>query len=199
MNWIYLVISLDGRRIVIDVMNMMKKILMLSCVLLISILILVPGVIAADPTGIAAVSGNPALIIGLTVTGANPFGDLNPGPNVNTTSNSVKALVVTNAPWAISVSDELTTSKPVGSVGKMAEWDGSAYTSGGKVLTDAFQVSKDGSAWVTLSGVQQLLCTGIAGTTEKFPYFQQTIETADTRVGSGHSYRTVVTFTLTPT
>ena len=40
---------------------------------------------------------------------------------------------------------------------------------------------------------------GSAGTFLKYPYFKQTIETADSRVGSGHNYRVVTTFTATAT
>jgi hypothetical protein len=176
-------------------MNMMKKNLILFSVLL-SILVIVPAVMAAD-TGTAEVSGNPALSLSLTVTGSHSFGDMIVGDNVNTTSNSVKVTVGSNAPWAIGVSDDLTDAKP--SVGKMVEWNGAAYVGGGKVLTDSFQVGSDSSTWVTLTGASQPLYSGNAGTIDNYPYFKQTIENADTRVGSGHVYRMVTTFTATAT
>ncbi len=182
-----------------EVMKMItvKKILILSSVLL-SILLFAPGVLAAD-SGTADVSGNPALVLGLEVSGSNPFGDMVNGVNVNTTSNTVQTKVTTNAPWSIAVSDASTTGKPnPAALGKMAEWDGAGYTAGGKILTDVFQVSNDGATWLNTDASHGLF-TGIAGITYNYPYFQQTIEAADTRVGSGHFYRTVLTFTVSAT
>jgi hypothetical protein len=172
----------------------MRKIL-LVCSVLLSIFIFVPGVLAGT-TGTAAVTGNPALFLELTVTGSQSFGDLSPGDNVNSTANTVNATVVTNAPWAITVYDGLTDAKPGASVGSMAEWNGAAYVGGGKVLTDAFNVGSDKDTYNALAGIgsPQTLYTGIAGTFYKYPYFKQTIEVGDTRVGSGNYYRIVVTF-----
>ncbi len=107
--------------------------------------------------------------------------------------------MTTNAPWAIAVSDESTLGKPSpAALGKMAEFDGAAYTAGGKVLTDVFQVSRDESTWLNTDASHGLF-TGLAGVSDRYPYFQQTIEATDTRVGSGHFYRTVLTFTVSPT
>jgi hypothetical protein len=177
-------------------MNMMKKIL-LVCIMLLGIMIVIPGVLA-DTSGTAAVSGNPALTLGLTVDGSNDFGGMITGENVNTTSNSVVTNVSTNAPWAITVNDALTTAKPGATVGKMAEWDGAAYT-GGKVLTDALNVGSASNSYVVLSGAQSAaLWTGDAVASQaNYPWFKQTIEAADTRAGFGHTYRIVVTFTAT--
>lgn len=174
-------------------MIMVKKILILSSVLL-SILLFAPGVLAAD-SGTADVSGNPALVLGLEVSGSNPFGDnMQNRPNVNSTSNTVQTKVTTNAPWSIAVSDASTNGKPV--VGKMAEWDGAAY--GVKSLTNVFQVSNDGASWLDTDASHGLF-TGNAGITYNYPYFQQTIDAADTRVRSTHFYRTVLTFTVSAT
>lgn len=169
-------------------MKKIKKIL-LVCSVLLSILIFVPGVLAAL-TGEAAVSGNPTLSLDLTVIGSHSFGDMVVGDNINTTSNSVKATVVSNAPWAVGVHDALNG-------GKMAENNGGAYVGGGEVLTDAFNVGSDAITWVPLTGVSQPLYTGIAGTIDNYPYFKQTIETTDTRVTSGNSYKIVTTYTAT--
>jgi hypothetical protein len=177
---------------------MIKKILFLMS-LLVSVLILVPGV-AADTAGTAPIDGNPALTMSLAVTGSHSFGDMNLGDNVNTTSNTVKATVATNAPWAIGVSDALD-GKPAGSAGKMAEWSttGSSWISGGKVLTHAFTVGSNTDTWVALTGSSQQLWSGNPGTFDKYPFFKQTIEVADTRVAVGHNYRIVSTFTATAT
>jgi hypothetical protein len=169
-------------------MNMIKKILLVSSVLL-CMLMLCPGVLA-DPTGTAPVTGNPALTLSLTVTGSQTFGDMNPGDNVNTTvSNSVVANVTTNAPWTVTVVDATNN-------GKMAEYDGSSYTPSGKVLTDALNVGSSSASYVTLANTPSAaVWTGTAGTYLESPYFKQTVEMADSRVGSGHNYRVVTTFT----
>lgn len=177
---------------------MVKKIFFLLSVLL-SIVIIVPGVLA-DTAGTAPIEGNPALTLSLTVTGAHSFGDMAPGDNVNITSNTVKATVATNAPWAIGVSDVLDA-KPASSDGKMAEWNstGSSWVPGGKVLTHAFNVGSNTDTWVPLTASSQQLWSGHAGTFDKYPFFKQRIEVADTRVASGHTYRIVSTFTATAT
>jgi len=177
---------------------MMKKILLLYCVLL-SMLTFVPGILA-DPSGTAAVTGNPALTLSLAVTGSHSFGDMAPGDNVNSSANSVIAHVATNAPWSIGVSDVLGT-KPAGTEGRMAEYNTvtSSWVPGGKVLTDQFNVGSNADNWVPLTATSQPLFSGNAGTFDKYPFFKQTIETADTRVASAHSYRIVTTFTASAT
>jgi hypothetical protein len=181
-------------------MNMIKKILLL-CVALFSIGILVPGVLAST-TGTAQVLGNPLPTLALTVTGTHSFGAMVVGDNVNTTANSVMATVVSNAPWAVGVSDGLTGGKPGVSVGKMAEWDTAnpGWINAGKYLTNAFQVSNDGSSWIGLTGSSQTLFTGsVAGTVNNYPYFKQTIVNEDQSLPGTHTYRMVVTFTAVAT
>lgn len=182
-----------------EVMNM-KNIILILCSMLISMLLIVPGVLAAD-TGTATVSGNPDLALSLTVTGASfAFGSaMTVGDNVNLTADTVKVGVVSNAPWAVGVSDSegRTTT-----AGHMAEWDGAAYAGvTGKTLTNALQIGKttSGGTYVTLSDVSQPLWSGTAGTVDNFPWFKQTIDAADTRVANGHTYKIVTTFTATPT
>ena len=167
---------------------MLKKLLLVSSVL-VCMLMLCPGVLA-DATGTAPVTGNPALTLSLAVTGAQTFGDMTPGDNVNTTaSNSVVANVTTNAPWTVTVVDATNN-------GKMAEYDGAIYTPGGKVLTDALNVGSSSVSYVTLSNAPSAaVWTGNAGTFLEYPYFKQTVEMAESRVGSGHYYRVVTTFT----
>jgi len=182
-----------------EVMKMKNKILIL-CGVLLSMLLIVPGVLAAD-FGTATISGNPDLSISLTVTGATyAFGDtMSLGDNVNLTPDSVKVSVVSNAPWAVGVSDgegRATTA------GHMAEWDGAAYVGvTGKTLTNALQIGKktDGGTYVTLTDASQPLWSGTAGTVDNFPWFKQTIDAADTRVATGHTYRIISTFTATST
>lgn len=202
MSGINRLLSFNGGKIIkmsgCDVRKMVKKVLFFVSVL-ISMLLLVPGA-SADTAGTAPIDGNPALTLSLTVTGAHSFGDMVPGDNVNTTSNTVKATIATNAPWAIGVSD-VPDAKPAGSDGKMAEWNttGSSWISGGNVLTHAFNVGSNMDTWVPLTASSQQLWSGHAGTFDKYPYFKQTIEVADTRVASGHTYRIVSTFTATAT
>jgi hypothetical protein len=172
-------------------MNMMKKILLVCCVLLCTLMV-VPGVLAGT-TGTADVSGNPAATLDLTVTGFHSFGDMAVGDNINTTANTVNAHVVSNAPWTVDVSD--THVGAAGAAGTMAEWNGSAWVGAGKVLTNALQMSDDGTTYFALSGAGHALFSGIDGTFDYSPYFKQIIAVADTRVVAGHSYRIVTTYT----
>lgn len=174
----------------------MKNKILILCSVLISMLIIVPGVLAETT---AIVNGNPALALSLTVTGSQSFGDMTSGVNDNTTaSNSVKATVVSNAPWAITANDAQIGGTP----GHMAEWDGASYVAGGKVLDGALYVGSSVPTLTALSADQSTpLWTGNAVTTQdNFPYFRQTIvDGVDTRVGLSHTYRIVTTFTATPT
>ncbi|MFA4849379.1 MAG: hypothetical protein WC626_06585 [Methanoregula sp.] len=176
-----------------------------------SVLIFVPGVLAdysetadisgtADHSNTADISGNPALSMTFTVSGSHFFGDMALGDNVNSTANSVKVYLVSNAPWAVGVSDVLGT-KPAKTEGKMVEWITStnSWVPGGKVLTTAFNVGSNADTWIPLTGSSQQLWSGHAGTFTKYPYFKQRIETVDTRVASGHVYRVVTTFTAIAT
>jgi len=145
---------------------------------------------------------NPKPTIGLSVSGTQTFGDkMLVGDNVNTTANTVRTTVISNVPWILTVRDDLSISKPVGTAGYMAEWDGiSAYTVKGKVLTTPFEVSEDGTTYVRLTGSSLPLLKGnTAGTFVNHPYFKQTIVLADTRVAIGHSYGMVVTFDVRAT
>jgi hypothetical protein len=180
-----------------EVMIMKKKIMIL-CSVLLSILIFVPGVLAAT-TGTAPVSGNPASTISLDVAGAHSFGDMIVGDNLNTTANSVSTTVNSNVPWTLTVNDALSNGKPALTEGKMAEWDGlSAYPAGGKVLTSALKMGLDSTTGIALSGSPQIFQTGTtAGTFVNYPFFKQTIVIADPRLTTtNHVYRMVVTFNV---
>ena len=175
---------------------MAKKILIL-CSVLISMLIFVPGVFAVD-TGTAIVSGNPALSLGLTAdAGSAIFGDaMQTGDNFNTSINTVNVHVVSNAPWAVGVSDVHTGA--AGGAGYMAEWDGGAWVADGKVLSTPLEIGATPITTFPLSGAEQGLFSGIAGTFDNYPCFKQVI-VAEPRVATGHSYRMVTTFTASAT
>lgn len=180
-----------------EVMNMKNKILIL-CGMLVCMLLIVPGVSALQ-TGTAAVSGNPVSTISLEVTGTHSFGTaMIVGDNFNTTANTVNATVLSNLPWTITVKDALSDTKPVGTDGKMAEWDGTSSYAGGHVLATPFQMSGDGSTYYNLPAAAspQTLFSGVtAGTYYNYPYFKQTVVIADQRLtATDHVYRTVVTF-----
>jgi hypothetical protein len=176
-----------------DVIKMKKKILIL-CSVLISMLIFIPVVLAAETTGTAAVSGNPALSLDLQMSGAGSLDGMTVGDNFNATSNAVNATVITNAPWTIVVSDAEARST---AAGFMAEHDGVNYV-GTKVLTNALKIGMTSATPITLSNSPQTLSSGVAGITYNYPYFKQTIGALDTRVVTGHSYRIVTTFTASP-
>jgi hypothetical protein len=177
-------------------MNMMKKILLVG-IMLLGIMMVVPGVLAGNT---AVVTGNLPLNLTLTVTGTSVFGDMQSGDNIVVgTAANVTVNVVSNAPWYVSVSDA-QSGGPVSTPGKMAEWNvgTTSWVPGGKVLTNALNVGPDGNTYYALSGdPSTALWTGDFGTFDNFPYFKQTIGAADTRVGNGHTYRIVTTFTAT--
>jgi hypothetical protein len=186
-------LSFNGR----NVRKMMKKIL-LVCIVLLSMIMVIPGVLA-DTTGTAAVSGNPASTLALTVSGSHSFGDMAVGDNIDSGINTVHVHVVSNAPWTVTVSDAHDGTNQAGTAGKMAEWDGTNWVAsgdGGKVLTNALQIGDDVPlvAYFALSGVGHVLYSDIAGVFDYTPKFKQTIAVGDTRVVSGHSYRIVTTF-----
>jgi len=177
----------------------MKNKILILCSMLVCMLLIAPGVLAAD-FGSAEVSGNPGLALDLTVTGnAFAFGSaMTTGDNVNLTADTVKVTVVSNAPWAVGVHDaEVRTT----TAGKMAEWDGAAYVgTTGKTLKNALQIGKTtGDAYVTLTGTSQPIWSGVAGTIDNYPWFKQTIDALDTRVANGHTYKIITTFTATAT
>jgi len=163
-------------------------------------LIFAPAVLA-DTLGTAVVSGDIAPTLSLTMTsGTFSFGSMTTGTNVNSTGNPIDAQVVSNTPWTIVVADALTDSKPSGTAGKMAEWDGtSAYVLSGKVLTNPFEMSKDGSTYVALSGTPQTLFSGTSGTFDNYPALRQTIASGDEGLLNSHVYRIVTTFTVSAT
>jgi hypothetical protein len=173
---------------------MAKKILIL-CGLLLSMLLCVPGVFASE-TGTAIVSGNPALTMGITAdAGSATFGEMVPGVNVNTSVDTVNVHVVSNAPWAVDVSDLHNGAGEAGTAGYMAEWNGAAWVAGGKVLSTPLEIGATPLTTFPLTGSVPLF-SGIAGTFDNYPCFKQVIG-AETRVITGHSYRLVTTFTAT--
>ncbi len=176
-----------------EVMNMKNKILIL-CGVLLSMLLIAPGVLAVD-TGTAAVSGNPALTMDLQMSGLGSLDGMTIGDNFNATANAVNVTVVTNAPWSIVVSDAEARST---AAGYMAEYDGANYF-GTKALTNPLKIGMTSATPITLSAATQELTTGVAGITSNYPIFKQTIDALDTRVVSGHSYRIVTTFTAAAT
>lgn len=176
----------------------MKQILFLGSVLL-GILLIVPGVLAADTTGTgtAIVSGNPDATLTFVVTGEWSLGNMSVGSTDNT-GNTVSTDITSNTPWAISVHDGLTDSKPEGNDGKMAAWNAtaSAYVASGNVLTNAMKVSPGGEGYADLTGAASpvTLFTGsTAGSFTNAPHFEQTVVIADQRLDTPNFYRMVVT------
>lgn len=175
----------------------MKNILILGSVLL-GMLLIVPGVLAADTTGTgtAIVSGNPDATLTFAVTGEWSLGDMSVGSTDNT-GNTVSTDITSNTPWSISIHDGLTDSKPEGTEGKMTAWNGTtnAYVAGGNVLATAMRVKGSGSyADLTGSASPVTLFSGItAGSFTNAPQFEQTVIIADQRLVNNDFYRMVVT------
>jgi hypothetical protein len=105
--------------------------------------------------------------------------------------------------WTVSVKDDLDYSKPPLTVGKMVEWDGTAYvTPGPCVLGTAMNIagpsvlSKYTGASVTLDGSNQIIESGhIVVNSEKIPItIRQPIAYSDPVLRGGHLYQVIVTY-----
>ncbi len=118
------------------------------------------------------------------------------GTNENTTSVNL-SVTTTASSWHVAVKDALDGGKPPGSVGRMAEYTGSAYVDpGGKVLANALQVNCSGGSYVSLSGSDQNIKTGTSsGTFEYDIGLKQEIASGDPALASPNVYRILVTFT----
>jgi PKD repeat protein len=116
----------------------------------------------------------------------------------NEDSTSVDLSVDTSASnWHVSVMDALDGgAKPAGTEGKMAEYTGSAYVSSGAVLTYPLHVKCGTGDYVTLSGSDQIVQTGISAGTFTYDIgLRQEIAESDPALTAPNVYRIVVTFT----
>jgi hypothetical protein len=107
-----------------------------------------------------------------------------------------------NVTFNITVTDSLADSKPPGTAGKMAEWDGSAYVSSGRTLTNAVKVWSDdgtyGTGVITLDGSAPDVLHGVPFGSNINLQLKATQDTVigDEALFGGHMYRIVITFTI---
>lgn len=159
--------------------------------------------VMAAPTGTSTITGNPAAIIDITVTGSISNWALAVGPN--TDSTSVNLAVSSNYfGWTVAVRDALDGGKNAGTAGKMTNWTGSAWASGN--LTAALHVTgasvpakTTGGVERTLTDTDQTIETGldVVDAQSMDITIGQAIAYTDPRLPGSNVYRIIVTFTGT--
>jgi hypothetical protein len=191
---------------------MKTKIMVLVGILIIAFAAVVAPVMAAT-TGSATITGNPPMKMDLTIAGTITGWILDPTASQPLTDSTHVTMTVSSndRSWVVSAHDALDTTKPAGTVGKMAEWTGSAYLTGASAafLGSAMQVGATTvnpgftGATVTLTGAGQAIATGdgsksAAGVfTTKPITIKQDVTYADPVLTGGDVYQIIVTFTGT--
>jgi PKD repeat protein len=144
-------------------------------------------------TAYITVTGTPT--ISIDTTGGISGWDLVPDDNENTTAVELSVTTTVTA-WHISVKDALDGGKPAGTAGKMAEYTGSSYVSGGRALTNALLVKSGIGNYITLSGSDQTVQAGTSSGTFNYDIgLKQVIATGDPALTAPNLYRVVITFT----
>ena len=122
--------------------------------------------------------------------------------NIDSTNITLNVSSISST-WTVSVKDSLDFSKPPSTVGKMVEWDGSAYvTPSPWVLGTAVTIagpsvpSKTTGASVTLDGSEQIIESGLTPVTGlAMPLtISQPVAYSDPDLKGGHQYQVIVTF-----
>jgi len=122
--------------------------------------------------------------------------------NINSTSITLNVSSISST-WTVSVKDGLDFSKPSSTVGKMVEWDGSAYvTPNPWVLGKAMGIAgpsvplKTTGASVTLDGSNQIIESGLTPVTGlMMPLtISQPVAYTDPHLKGGHQYQVIATF-----
>ena len=157
--------------------------------------------IANPVPGTTEITANPALSITIDAPEAVTAWSLTLPSSTQEKSGAAGLEITSNTYWNVAVKDALDTSKAGATAGKMAEWTGSAYVSGGKVLTNALKIKGANQGYVTLSGTDQNLYTtdqaagNYTGTNGITITFTQDLSLDDKILTGGNVYRIVVTFT----
>ncbi len=163
---------------------------------------------AAYSNDTAIIQSNPVRGLVLDVMGEITSWDLSTiGDNIDNTNISMR--IRSNTPWSITTYDALDGSKPVGSVGHMAEYSVGGYntTGGGRYLYYPLELQAEPFDIPTvLSGTQQVFESGSptppgAGGALGGLVFNLTINQklryADVTLPEGSAYRVIVTFVAT--
>lgn len=126
----------------------------------------------------------------ITVTAPNDITAWSFNPAEPQPATQEGALVVTsNGSWQVTCHDASTTT-----AGHMTDWDGSSYNADNK-LANALKVAADTEVTLPDGGI---IATG-TGDRSVSVTFKQTVLWSDAASLAGHSYRIVVTFTVTIT
>jgi hypothetical protein len=148
----------------------------------------------------------PASATDLTCSVTGQYADMNlvQGNTVYNSSSAdgVNVTIVSDGSWKLTVYDNLTQSKPSGTEGHMAEWDGSSYVSSGGILTSPLQISGDGLSFFSIPARSspQEIAVGAANIPEGlsiYPVFRQPVAANEHAVGKNDVYRIILTFEAT--
>ncbi len=141
--------------------------------------------------------------IDITVNGDISNWVFTPGTtNIDFTNITMNVTSVSST-WTVSVKDARDFSKPIGTEGKMVEWDGSAYVMPNPlVLGTAMDIAGPSlhpnttGVSVTLDGSEQIIESGIAPVSAlSIPLnFSQLVSYKDPHLKGGHLYQVIVTF-----
>lgn len=143
-----------------------------------------------------------AATINIVVSGDVPDMTLTPG--ITNQNSSIRLDVTTSetSSWTVSVRDAMDDSKPEGTEGRMAEWGGSSYVSGGKYIGAQMNVQgSSGSGYsgssVDLTDSDQAIETG--NVNDEFSDIMitlfQPVSYSDPHLTGGNVYRIVLIFT----
>jgi len=121
--------------------------------------------------------------------------------NIDSTNITLNVTSISST-WTVSVKDSLDFSKPVGTVGRMAESDAGGAYSGINVLGTPLTIagpslpSKTTGASVILSGSNQIIESGLTPVTGlTIPLiFSQPVTISDPHLTGGHLYQVIVTY-----
>jgi hypothetical protein len=118
-------------------------------------------------------------------------------------SNTTLNVSSVSSTWTVSVKDNLDFSKPLSTVGKMVEWDGSAYVTPGPwvlgmpvtIVGPTIPLRTTGTS-VVLSGSDQIIESGLTPVTGlTMPLtISQPITYSDPVLRGGHVYQVIVTY-----
>jgi hypothetical protein len=175
---------------------MMKKLLLLLCLIFVSILAFPQGAAASSSITTATLTAAQTSAIEITITGTESPWTLTPATTFVDSPSSLSVVVNSTGDWSVAASDVDTSHTN----GYMTQYASGAYTPSVH-LTNPLMVEAtsgtDSGHYVTLP-LGGAIVTGLAGTNQvSYPLgFQQVVSYADPTLSTG-TYRIVVTLTGT--
>lgn len=162
--------------------------------------------VLAATTGTSTITGNPAAVIDISVSGSITGWALDVGDNTRATD--VDLTVSSNyIGWVVAVKDAMNGPKIAGTEGRMANWSGSAYVDdplatrlAAAMHVEGISVSdKTTGADVALTDADQPIETGldVVDAQAMDITIGQNVAITDPRLPGSNVYRIIVTFTGT--